>query len=84
MQRGSRPKFFGYVKVELVSRSPRQWGWSIHRDGAEFCALATSDRAFASAEDAWREGRRTLAMLEAGELVAAGDLVVRGSEVQMQ
>jgi hypothetical protein len=75
MQRSLRPKFFGYVKVELVSRSPRKWGWSIHSDGAEICAAAMSDTAFGSAEDAWREGRRTLAMLEAGKPVnAAGAL----------
>ena len=75
MQPRSRPKFFGYVKVELVSRSPRQWGWSIHSDSVESCAAAMSDKPFKSAEDAWREGRRVLAMLEAGKPAnAAGAL----------
>jgi hypothetical protein len=67
MQPRSRPKFFGYVKVELVSRLPRQWGWSIHSESVESCAAAMSDEPFKSAEDAWREGRRVLARLEAGK-----------------
>ena len=71
MQQRSRPKFFGYVKVELISRSPRQWSWSIHSDRAEAFAAAVSDRAFRASEDAWRDGQRTLAMLEAGKPISA-------------
>jgi hypothetical protein len=77
MWKGARPKFFGYVKVELVSRSPRRWGWSIHSDAAESCAAATSDKAFTSAEDAWREGQQALAVLEAGRPANAADALDR-------
>ena len=62
----SRPRFFGYVKVDLRSRSPRRWGWSIHREAVENAALLQSDRAFSAAEDAWREGRKVLAAMEDG------------------
>jgi hypothetical protein len=58
-------KFFGYVKVELRSRSPRLWAWSIHRDTTDL-VLVTSDCPFFHAEDAWSAGSYVLASLEQG------------------
>ena len=65
MRQGRRCHFFGYVKVELRSRSPRQWGWSIYRDTAD-SVVVRSDCRFICAEDAWRAGRETLTALEMG------------------
>lgn len=66
-----RPKFFGYVKVSLISRSPRRWGWSIHSDGVESHAAVEAEHTYRSAEDAWRDGRKALAALEDGILTGA-------------
>jgi hypothetical protein len=68
MSRSQRPAFFGYVKVELLSRSPRRWCWKVCKDGSDVVVLA-SEPIFASAEDAWSVARMALAMLERGEQV---------------
>lgn len=51
---------FGYVKVEVRSRSPKLWGWTLHRDGTGTVARR-SEKLFAYAEDAWLDGQRALA-----------------------
>jgi hypothetical protein len=56
--------FLGHVKVELQSRSPKLWGWKVRMDGSD-AIVEGSERLFSHAEDAWREGQRALASLEA-------------------
>ncbi|MDO9714296.1 hypothetical protein [Paracraurococcus lichenis] len=68
MSRNQRPAFFGYVKVELLSRSSRRWRWRVCKEGSDFVVLA-SEPIFANAEDAWSVGRKALTMLERGEHV---------------
>jgi hypothetical protein len=61
-------KFYGYVKVELQSASPRRWTWSVRRDSSDMVAFS-SDAPFAHAEDAWTAGNKVLNALEEGALV---------------
>lgn len=70
MLRPRRPAFFGYVKVELLSRSPRRWGWKVCKEDCDLVVLA-SEPIFVSAEDAWRVANKALAMLERGERIEA-------------
>ena len=65
MRQGQRCQFFGYVKVDLQSRSPKRWSWTIHRDTGDSVVLR-SESLFACAEDAWRAGRKALSAMEAG------------------
>jgi hypothetical protein len=53
----------GFVKVELRSRSPRLWGWSLYREGND-TAVERSGALFRHAEDAWKAGQAALAHLE--------------------
>lgn len=53
---------FGYVKVEVRSRSPKLWGWNIHRSASDN-VVQRSERLFGYAEDAWKEGQRLLSTL---------------------
>ena len=55
---------FGYVKVELRSRSPRLWGWNVHRAGSDN-VVKGSEAAYGCAEDAWKAGQAALAKVEA-------------------
>lgn len=58
------PFIAGYVKVEMRSRLPKTWGWSILRE-ANGIVLQHSDENFRYAEDAWQAGQamlRTLAI----------------------
>jgi hypothetical protein len=59
--------FLGHVKVELRSRSPKLWEWNVRMDGSD-TIVERSDVLFSHAEDAWREGQRTLASLEGQRL----------------
>lgn len=68
MQKERGCKFYGYVKVDLVSPSPRRWKWSVRRDGSDVVVFS-SDAPFAHAEDAWAAGRRVLTSLETGAVV---------------
>ena len=61
-------KFYGYVKVDLQSQSPRRWVWSVRRDSSDMTAFC-SDAPFAHAEDAWSAGQKVLNALEEGTLV---------------
>jgi hypothetical protein len=61
-------KFYGHVKVDLKSQSPRRWSWSVRRDGSDMVAFS-SDAPFAHAEDAWSAGNKVLKALESGTLV---------------
>src|SRR5918997_115285 len=45
-----------YVKVEIHSRSPRLWGWTLRRDGSDNL-LQRSEGGYGCAEDAWKAGR---------------------------
>ena len=56
-----------YVKVELHSRSPRLWGWSLRRDGSDNL-LRRSEGGYGCAEDAWKAGRLVHARYEAEAL----------------
>ena len=56
-----------YVKVEIRSRSPRLWGWSLRRDGSDNL-LRRSDGGYGCAEDAWTAGRLAHARYEAEAL----------------
>ena len=56
-----------YVKVEIHSRSPRQWGWSLRRDGSDNL-LRRSEGGYGCAEDAWKAGRLAHARYEAEAL----------------
>ena len=40
-----------YVKVEIHSRSPRLWGWTLRRDGSDNL-LRRSEGGYGCAEDA--------------------------------
>jgi hypothetical protein len=53
---------FGYVKVEVRSRSPKLWGWNIHRTASDN-VIQQSETLFGYAEDAWKEGQRLLSTL---------------------
>lgn len=53
---------FGYVKVEVRSRSPKLWGWNIHRSASDNI-IQQSETLFGYAEDAWKEGQRLLSTL---------------------
>ncbi len=66
MPRKPDHKFFGYIKVEILSHHPRRWGWTVCKDVAD-TPLLKSDATFFSAEDAWNTGRSVLAALERGE-----------------
>ena len=64
-----------YVKVELHSRSPRLWGWSLRRDGGDNL-LRRSEGGYGCAEDAWKAGRLAHAGYEAEalrSLIPAGE-----------
>jgi hypothetical protein len=80
MQRVQRPKFFGYVKVELVSRSPRLWSWRVESDLADGVPAARSSRAYRCAEDAWHDGRKELIALEGGGLSRASRAMHKANE----
>ena len=56
-----------YVKVELRSRAPRLWGWSLRRDGSDDL-LQRSEGGYGCAEDAWKAGRLAHARYEAEAL----------------
>ena len=56
-----------YVKVEIRSRSPRLWGWALHRDGSDNL-LRRSEGGYGCAEDAWKAGRLAHARYEAEAL----------------
>ncbi len=56
-----------YVKVELHSRSPRLWGWTLRRDGSDNL-LRRSEGGYGCAEDAWKAGRLAHARYEAEAL----------------
>lgn len=64
MDNRRREMFLGYVKVELRTRSPRLWGWTIYRNGSD-AVVRHSAKEFAHAEDAWRDGQRVLEGFEA-------------------
>ncbi len=66
MQAERHKHFHGYVKVEVQGRTPRRWGWAIHRSDSETLVLRAAN-GFACAEDAWRAGQLALRTLEAGE-----------------
>ena len=70
MRKKPAGSFSGYVKVELVSRYPSRWGWSIYRDTGSGPVVA-SETPFFCAEDAWDAGRRELAAMEQGVAKAA-------------
>jgi hypothetical protein len=62
--RAREPFIAGYVKVEIRSRLPKTWGWSILRE-ANGILMQRSDEPFRYAEDAWQAGQamlRTLAI----------------------
>jgi hypothetical protein len=64
----SRPGYaLSYVKVEIHSRSPRLWGWALHRDGSDNL-LRRSEGGYRCAEDAWKAGRLAHARYEAEAL----------------
>jgi len=56
--------FFGHVKVRLRSRSPKLWGWAVHRDGSDL-AIEQSEALFPYSEDAWKAGQNVLVSLNA-------------------
>ena len=56
-----------YVKVEIHSRSPRLWGWTLRRDGSDNL-LRRSEGGYGYAEDAWKAGRLAHADFEAAAL----------------
>jgi hypothetical protein len=60
-RRGFAPS---YVKVELRSRSPRLWGWSLHRDGSD-TLIRRSEGPYGCAEAAWKAGQAARASFEA-------------------
>ena len=56
-----------YVKVDIHSRSPRLWGWTLRRDGSDDL-LRRSEGGYGCAEDAWKAGRLAHARYEAEAL----------------
>lgn len=58
----NRPIFGLYVRIDVRVRSPKRWGWSIHREGTDV-TVATSDLLFSHADDAWKAGQVALAAL---------------------
>jgi hypothetical protein len=59
---GRTPFVAGYVKVEIRSRLPKTWGWSILRE-ANGIVLQHSNEPFKYAEDAWKAGQAVLRTL---------------------
>jgi hypothetical protein len=57
-----------YVKVEIRSRLPKAWGWSIHREANGF-TIEHSPVLFRYAEDALTAGQATLKTLTIPALV---------------
>ena len=57
----------GFVKVALRSRSPKLWGWDLHRDGGAH-VLQRSEACYRDPEDAWRAGQAALAAFETARL----------------
>lgn len=53
----------GFVKVELRSRSPKLWGWTLYCEVSERM-LDRSAGAYRYAEDAWKAGQVALAAVE--------------------
>ena len=76
--RSRRGFALGYVKVEIRSRSPRLWGWGLHRDGGDNL-LRRSDAAYGCAEDPWKADQSALASLEAAALLSPA--IARQEEV---
>ena len=56
-----------YVKVEIRSRSPRLWGWGLHRNGSDNL-IRRSEASYGCAEDAWKAGQTAFADFEAAAL----------------
>jgi hypothetical protein len=56
--------FHGYLKVELQSRFPKIWVWKVRQNDSD-AVVEQSVIGFSAADDAWREGSRMLASLEA-------------------
>ena len=56
--------FHAYLKVELQSRFPNVWVWKIRQNDSDLLVLQSA-AGFAYADDAWREGNRSFASLEA-------------------
>jgi hypothetical protein len=52
-----------YVKVEVVSRSPKRWGWAICAEGFDVVVERSGER-FQHAEDAWKAGQSALGRIE--------------------
>ena len=53
----------GFVKVELRSRSPKLWGWTLYCEVSER-VLDRSAGTYRYAEDAWTAGQVALADVE--------------------
>jgi hypothetical protein len=49
----------GYVRVEVRSRSPKLWGWSLFEEDNPR-AVEHSEQLFSHAEDAWKAGHAVL------------------------
>ena len=67
--RSRRGFALSYVKVEMRSRSPRLWGWNLHRAGSDLL-IRRSEVAYRCAEDAWKAGQTAFADFEAAVLLS--------------
>jgi hypothetical protein len=59
MQHKRQSTLPAFLKVDMRSRSPRLWSWSIHHDAVDM-VLMRSDERFRCAEDAWEAGQAAL------------------------
>jgi len=67
-------KFFGYVKVEILTRYPRRWIWKVCRDTNDLPVVA-AETPLSCAESAWDAGRKILVALEHGETEVIADSI---------
>ena len=64
-----RDEYFpGYVKVDVRSRLPKLWGWSIHIEIGN-TRVAQSNALYRCAEDAWKAGQAAVAGFEMSDKI---------------
>ena len=67
-------KFFGYVKVELLTAYPQRWIWKVCKDITDL-PVVVAGTPLSSADSAWHAGRKVLAALEQGKTENLADSI---------
>jgi hypothetical protein len=61
----SESKFFGYVKIEVLTHYPPQWTWKVCKHITD-SPVVVAEAPLSSSESAWDAGRKALIALEQG------------------